>query len=159
MDELRDIKPLVPLSEPLPWWLWAVLGVVVLAAAFVVLRKWRKKPAAPVVLSETDAARLALSAIRGMRPRDQAAAERIQSHIALVLRRWIEAQHAVHATDMTTEELTAEPALRRALGDAGRDSAIALLTFADQVRFAGVSAPADEHTASIERAYALVVRP
>lgn len=159
MDELRDIKPLVPLSEPLPWWLWAALGAMVLVALLVLLRRWRKKPLAPAMISEAEAARLALAAIRGMRPRDQAAAERIQSHIALVLRRWIEARHAVNATDMTTEELTAEPGLRRVLGDAGRDEAIALLSFADKVRFAGVTAPADDHVASIERAYALVARP
>jgi hypothetical protein len=158
MDELRDIKPLVPLSEPLPGWLWLLAALVVVVAMMFTWRKLRRKKAAPVIVSDAEAARLAFAASRGTRPRDLAGAERLQSHIAAVLRRWVEARFDVHATEMTTEELTAEPRLVKALGEDGRSTLVALLAFADAVRFAGRPASADEHAESIERARALVNR-
>ena len=158
MDELRDIKPLVPLSEPLPWWLWLVAASLLLAAAAFTWRKLRRRSAAPAVVSDAEAARLALGAIRGTRPRDQAGAERLQSHLAVVLRRWLEARFEVHATEMTTEELTAEPTLVDLLGEDGRATLVTLLAFADAVRFAGRPASPEEHAESIERAWTLVNR-
>ncbi|MEZ0310287.1 MAG: hypothetical protein ACAI38_00840 [Myxococcota bacterium] len=158
MDELRDIKPLVPLSEPWPWWLWLLAALVLVGAVMLVWRKLRRKERAPAAVNDAEAARLALAAIRGTRPRDQAGAERLQSHIAVVLRRWIEASFDVHATEMTTEELTAEPRLLKALGEEGRSNLVALLAFADAVRFASRPASPDEHAESVERAWALVDR-
>ncbi len=158
MDELRDIKPLVALSEPLPWWLWLMVAAVVLAVAVAAWRKLRRKKTARAPVSEAEAARLALAAIRGTRPRDQASAERLQSHVAVVLRRWVEACSDVHATEMTTEELTAEPGLAELLGEDGREALVSLLAFADAVRFAGRPASPDEHAESVERAWTLIDR-
>ena len=158
MEELRDIKPLVPLSTPLPTWFWALVGLALLAALLVAWRRARTKRVPRAVVSDADTARLAIAAIRGARPSDQAAAERLQSHVALVMRRWIEAHSDVQATEMTTEELTAEPRLAAILGDDGRSMLLELLALADAVRFARRAVSPDEHAASVERAWTLVNR-
>lgn len=156
MDELRDIKPLVPLSDPVPAWIWALVALVASSLLVLLWRRTRRKTVDPLLLSEAEAARRALEAVRGFRPRDRISAERLQSHIAIVLRRWLEARSEVHATDMTTEELEADPRLAKVLGNEGRATLVAILTFADAVRFAGRSATEDEHRESVERASALV---
>lgn len=159
MDELRDIKPIVPLSWTMPWWAWAAAACVALLVLAVVW--WRRRKSRPLpapVRSPADAAKLALEAVRGMAPRDRIAAERLQSHVAAVLRYWLTYARGLHATDLTTEELRADARLTHALGDDGREVMLELLAFADTVRFAGQEAEATVHTRCVERAYLLVTR-
>jgi hypothetical protein len=160
MDELRDIKPLVPLSLAIPWWVWGLVGVglAAVAALLLVWQRRKRRAVTPTIASPAEAARLALEAVRGLAPATQAGAEQLQGHVAAVLRLWLTGVKDLHATDLTTEELAADERVESRLGDDGRDLLIDLLAFADKVRFAGLAAPASEHSARVERAYRLITR-
>lgn len=156
MDELHDIKPVIDYAPGVPWWVYALAAVAIGIFAVWFLLRHKKKPT-PVV-DPNRMTLLSLEALRGVSPRDRVSAERLQTQLSMVLRRWVEVRWGIRATDMTTEEIAAHVEMRSALGVDRAAVLVDLLAFADRVRFAGVEATGPEHMVSVERAQALVAQ-
>lgn len=147
MDELHDIKPLEPIFS-LPWWAWVLAAILVVkVAVLVALLRRRKRPAPPIPTIEL----LRRQAAQLSAPADEAAALVFQTRIAGLLRGWIEERFGIAATDMTSEELTRDLALGRALGAELRGELLTLLALADETRFARARIDLARHADALER--------
>lgn len=109
MEDIRDIKGLVPIPIN-PWW-WAVLlGVLALAAiAFWLWKRRQPKVVTPVVapLTPYEIAMQALQRLREENP----AVEAFYTRLSDIVRQYIEARFGLRAPERTTEEFLAEAAL------------------------------------------------
>jgi hypothetical protein len=158
---LRDIKDLAPLPHRSRLWLWLLLGAAALAATFFLVRRLRRKPARPVAVLEEpvavpdhrspyERAVERLAAIERARLPEQGD---VAGHFELVtdtLRRYLEESRAAPALELTTSELALALPPMLAAGRL-RESAVALLSEADLVKFARLR-PSSEAAARLLRA-------
>ncbi|MBC7793045.1 MAG: DUF4381 family protein [Clostridia bacterium] len=152
MDELHDIKPLEPIFA-MPWWGWALVTVLVVKVAVLIALLRRRRKAEPV-LTPMQRIRRELDGMTA--PADKPSASQFQTRLAGLLRGWIEARFELPATDMTTEELTRDLGLSRALGAELRGELLSLLTLADETRFARLDVTLQRHAEAIIRARRIV---
>ncbi len=109
MDDIRDIKGLVPVPHN-GWWLWALLAVVALIALALWLRSRRKPVAATVPVMPRSPYDIALAALQQLR-QDNPPAEEFYTRLSDIVRRYVEGQFGLHAPERTTEEFLAEASL------------------------------------------------
>jgi hypothetical protein len=109
MEDIRDIKGLVPVPHSW-WWLLIPLALVVIAVAIWLWRRGRKPIlAAPVVrvLTPLEAALAALQQLR----QDAPPAEEFYTRLSDIIRHYIENRFGLRAPERTTEEFLAEATL------------------------------------------------
>ena len=109
MEDIRDIKGLVPVPHSW-WWLWVLLAVVLVGAVAWWFWKRRKPKATgetPVPLSAFE---IALAALQRLR-QDSPAVEQFYTRLSDIVRQYIEGQFGLHAPERTTEEFLAEASL------------------------------------------------
>lgn len=106
-NDIRDIRPPVPLPNPWVWLLWLLAAAVLAAAALVLWRRWRHRRAAELVVPPE--------------PPHVRARRRLHDALALLhdprafcfavsdaLRWYLEERFAFHAPERTTEEFLVE---------------------------------------------------
>src|SRR5437879_4001819 len=108
MEDIRDIKGLVPVPHPW-WWLWLILALV---AVVVVVWLWKRRK--PATAGETPVPRspfeIALAALQKLRL-DNPPVEEFYTRLSDILRQYIEGQFGLRAPERTTEEFLAEATL------------------------------------------------
>jgi hypothetical protein len=134
MEDIRDIKGLVPLPHGL-WWLGLLLAVA--AAAAVAFWLWkRRKPATPgairVPLTPFEVAARALRQLREENP----PVDEFYTRLSDIVRRYLEGQLGLRAPERTTEEFLYETSRDHALSSEHRDLLAAFLQESDLVKFA-----------------------
>ena len=104
--DIRDIKPPVEIPDPLLW-LWVVLGMLAVVAAFVVWRRMRRKQelvmAVPMVPPHIRAKQRLAEALRLISDPNQFCTE-----VSNTLRLYLEERFELHAPERTTEEFLVE---------------------------------------------------
>jgi len=134
MDDIHDIKGLVPLPHNW-WWLWLLLALGAAAAAAFWLWKRRNPPAtgeALVSLSPFEIAMRALQQLREMNP----PVEEFYTRLSDIVRRYLEDQMGLRAPERTTEEFLSEMSRDHALSSEHRELLRAFLQESDLVKFA-----------------------
>lgn len=156
-DDIRDIKPLQPPPETVPWrWIAGAAGALLLAAlGWWWWRRRSQRPAAPPVPPH-EVAFQALDELRGSDFDDPEAVRRFHFAISEVVRVYIEGRWGLNATDLTSEEIIAR--LSQLSGLAG-EQAVSLRRFlldTDQVKFADHEPTREEIHQTYERALGFV---
>jgi hypothetical protein len=156
-DDIRDIKPLQPPPEAVPWhWIALAAGALLLAAlAWWWWRRRSRRPAAPPAPPH-EVAFEALDRLRGTDFEDPEAVRRFHFAISEVVRVYIEGRWGLNATDLTSEEIIAH--LSQLSGLAG-EQAVSLRRFlldTDQVKFADHEPSREEVHQTYERALGFV---
>jgi hypothetical protein len=107
MEDIRDIKGLVPVPHAW-WWLWVLLVLLIV----IVICFWRRKK--PAITGETpvplSAFEIALAAIQKLRS-ESPPVEVFYTRLSDIVRRFIEGQFGLRAPERTTEEFLAEASL------------------------------------------------
>ena len=134
--DIRGLKPLVEVRRGPPWlWIGAALAALALAAAALVYRARRPKPAAPPIPPHVLAFG-ELDSLRGTDFDDPEAVRRFHFRISEVIRAYVEGRWGLNATDLTTEEILPELAgLDGLAADEGARLA-GFLRATDRVKFA-----------------------
>ena len=109
MEDIRDIKGLVPIPN---WmWLWIVAAVVLVVGIVAILLWKRKKTVAQVpVVPPLTPVQLALAALERLRT-ETVPVEVFYTRLSDIVRQYIEGQFGLKAPERTTEEFLAEAAL------------------------------------------------
>jgi hypothetical protein len=133
MEDIHDIKGLVPLPHNL-WWLWLLL---ILTAAAVVLWLWKRRrrlteieTAAPLSAYE-----LAIRSLHQLRE-DNPPVEEFYTRLSDIVRRYLEGQFGSRAPERTTEEFLCEMSRDHALSTEHQELLGAFLQESDLVKFA-----------------------
>ena len=109
MEDIRDIKGMVP--EPHEWWwLWLLLVVAIgLSVAFWLWKRRKPKTTGetPVPLSAVE---IALAALQQLR-QDAPPVEEFYTRLSDIVRQYIEGRFGLRAPERTTEEFLAEATL------------------------------------------------
>ena len=134
-NDIRDIKPLMAISNP--WlWIWLALGlIVVVAAAVYVIRRIRQSA------QTANAVPLEPAHVRARRKLEAALALLAQpkefvTTVSDTLRFYIEESFALRAPERTTEEFLNELTDTSVLTDAQKSSLAGFLQQCDLVKFA-----------------------
>jgi hypothetical protein len=108
MEDIRDIKGVVPVPHGW-WWLWIGLLMVL---ALVATWRWRRRK--PTIAHETVALptpyEIAMRALQQLRA-ENAPVEVFYTRLSDIVRRYIEGQFGLRAPERTTEEFLAEATL------------------------------------------------
>ncbi len=135
MEDIRDIKGLVPLPHSW-WWLGALLGVVVIGAIAVWLWKQKRTTTAPnavgAPLSPFD---IAVAALRRLREQDPPV-EEFYTRLSDIVRQYLEGQFGLRAPKRTTEEFLYEMSRDHALSPEHKNLLGTFLQESDLVKFA-----------------------
>lgn len=109
MDDIRDIKGLVPVPHDW-WWLWLLLALV--AGAVVAFWLWkRRKPVATIeTVAPPSPYEIAIRALQRLRA-DNPPVEEFYTRLSAIVRQYIEGQFGLRAPERTTEEFLAEASL------------------------------------------------
>lgn len=137
------------------WGLCAVGAAALVLALLPLFRRVRRAVRARA-LSPEARARLELDRLLAEGLLAQGKVKRFYFGLTGVVRRYFERACALRATRQTTEEFLAGLAADPRFGQAERDALSDFLAVADRVKFAGVSASAEEATASAASARALI---
>lgn len=106
MEDIRDIKGLVPVPHH---WSWLLLAIPVIAILWWLWR--RKKPtAATERVAPPTAFEIALAALARLRE-ENPPTELFYTRLSDIIRQYIEGQFGLRAPERTTEEFLAEAAL------------------------------------------------
>jgi hypothetical protein len=123
---IRDIKGLERVGTPSLFWLWLVLAFGAVAAAIVLIRRFRKKKtfSAPVVPPKPPYEE-AIEALRLLEAKQYIVKGMIREYVfelSDIIKRYIERRFGTNAAEFTTEEMLdwirispLDPAMRRAL--------------------------------------------
>jgi len=152
MEDIHDIKGLVPLPHNL-WWLWAPLVIAVVAV--VVFWLWhRRRPGARVaVIPPPSAYEVAIRSLQQLREADLPV-EEFYTRLSDIVRHYLEGQLGLRAPERTTEEFLYEASRDRTLSTEHRELLGAFLQESDLVKFARFRPGADDR----ERAFAAAER-
>jgi hypothetical protein len=133
MEDIRDIKGLVPLPHGW-WWLWLLLGFV---AAVVAVWLWkRNRPSAPAaVVPPLTPYELAIRELQRLRE-ENPPVEEFYTRLSDIVRRYLEGQMGLRAPERTTEEFLFEVSRDHSLSAEHRELLGAFLQEADLVKFA-----------------------
>jgi hypothetical protein len=137
-----------PFPAPRRWPLWALLVALLVLPAIVLWQRRRARPQ-PVATAASGSdthgrARQRLERLRAWLPRTRAEIRAYHVEVADLVR-WLLAERlALHAPELTTEELLVARPTIEALLPAQRATLSALLTFCDRVKFAGHAPTASE---------------
>jgi len=135
MEDIRDIKGLVPLPHG-SWWLWILVAVVIAGTLAFWLWKRRRPTIAPnafgAPLSAYEMAMRALQRLRDENP----AVEEFYTRLSDIVRRYLENEFGLRAPERTTEEFLYEMSRDSALTLEHKQLLGAFLQEADLVKFA-----------------------
>jgi hypothetical protein len=134
MEDIHDIKGLVPVPHGL-WWLWVLLGLVVLGGIAVWLWKRREPAAATETVAPLSAYKVAVRELQRLRE-DNPPVEEFYTRLSDIVRRYLEGQFRLRAPERTTEEFLYEVAQDNALAQEHKDLLGAFLQESDLVKFA-----------------------
>jgi hypothetical protein len=109
MEDIRDIKGLVPVPHSW-WWLWVLVALILVAIAIWLWK--RKKPAAltTIAMPPLTPIEIALAALQKLRS-ENPLVEEFYTRLSGIVRQFVEGQFGLHAPERTTEEFLAEAAL------------------------------------------------
>jgi hypothetical protein len=134
MEDIRDIKGLVPLPHGW-WWLWAPLAIAAVGAiAFWLWRRHRPTIETEMV-APLSAYEAAMQALRRLRE-DNPPVEEFYTRISDIVRRYLEGQFGLRAPERTTEEFLYEVARDNALTEEHKRLLCGFLQESDLVKFA-----------------------
>lgn len=110
MEDIRDIKGLVPV--PHDWtWLWiALAGLAILAIGYWFFKRREKPVAVPPIIPVLSPLEAALAALQQLR-QDNPPVEIFYTRLSDIVRQFIEGQFGLRAPERTTEEFLAEATL------------------------------------------------
>ena len=150
MEDIHDIKGLVPLPHDL-WWLWLLL--LAIAAAAVAFWMWkRRRPASPAVavapLTPYEVAIRALQRLREENP----PVEEFYTRLSDIVRCYLEDQLGLRAPERTTEEFLYEASRDHALSAEHKELLAAFLQESDLVKFARFRPGADDMNRAFDAA-------
>lgn len=134
MEDIRDIKGLVPV--PPNWW-WLGLGLFIVVVVGLAFWLWKRKQPTPATEpvgppSPHEAAIRALQQLREENP----PVEEFYMRLSDIVRRYLEDQLGLRAPERTTEEFLYEVARDHALSAEHRELLGAFLQESDLVKFA-----------------------
>lgn len=134
MQDIHDIKGLVPLPHDLWWLLLLLILVMVVAAAFWIWK--RREPAAwtPAVPPPTPY-EIAIRALQQLLE-ENPPVEEFYTRLSDIVRHYLEGQLGLRAPERTTEEFLYEMSQDRALSAEHKDLLGAFLQESDLVKFA-----------------------
>jgi hypothetical protein len=144
--EQAELQPLKPIFEfAMNWWMWILIGAILIAAGIYIYRRWKKRPVPEIVtpvvverapfVSPLDVLRTQLEDLKRRDLIHQQDIKTYYSDLGDILRRYIEDAHGIPALESTTGEL------RTAFKNRGLHSelaqpCLAILEEADMVKFA-----------------------
>lgn len=151
MDWLRD---------NLLWVIAAVAALLLLAVTWLVLKKRKKKPVAPLVevTPEIPAHELALGKLQALRDRklwQQGEVKAYYSELSDILRDFLERRYRLPAMEQTTDEISGALAATD-IPEQQKDRLRQVLTLADLVKFARAHPLHADNELSMEQAIAFV---
>ena len=132
MEDIRDIKGLVPL--PHNWW-WLCLLLILAAALAYWLWKRRQSTDATPALPPLTPYELAIRALQQLRE-DNPPAEEFYTRLSDIVRHYLEGRFRLHAPEQTTEEFLYEVSENNVLTREHKDLLGAFLQESDLVKFA-----------------------
>lgn len=133
MEDIHDIKGLVPLPHNL-WWLWLLLLVT---AAAVVCWLWKRRRSASAIerVAPLSAYEMAIRSLQRLRE-DNPPVEEFYTRLSDIVRRYLEGQLGLRAPECTTEEFLYEMSRDQALSTEHKALLAAFLQESDLVKFA-----------------------
>ena len=142
MEDIHDIKGLVPLPYNL-WWLWVLLLIAVAAAVVIWLWK-RRRPASPVAaIPPPTPYEVAIRALQRLRE-ENPPVEEFYTRLSDIVRQYLEGQLGLRAPERTTEEFLYEASRDHALSAEHKELLGAFLQESDLVKFARFRPGADD---------------
>jgi hypothetical protein len=133
MEDIHDIKGLVPLPHNL-WWLWLLLLVTAVAVGLW-LWKQRRRLTAIEIVAPLSAYELAIHSLQQLRE-DNPPVEEYYTRLSDIVRHYLEGQLGLRAPERTTEEFLYEMSHDRALSTEHKELLGAFLQESDLVKFA-----------------------
>src|ERR1035438_8212912 len=106
MEDIRDIKGLVPLPHNW-WWLWLLLGLAAILALAYWLWKRRQPTDATNALPPPTPYELAIRALQQLRE-ENPPVEEFYTRLSDIVRRYLEGRFYLRAPERTTEEFLYE---------------------------------------------------
>lgn len=157
MDDIRDIKGLVPLPMS-KWWLWLLLAVVIAAllAWFIGwLRKRRQARAVPPALPRLSPYELAVRSLQQLiaeKLHERGLADEFYTKLSQIVRVYLEGRFALRAPELTTEEFLREVSRDDTLTQGHKDLLAAFLQESDLVKFAKLQPSSSDMRRALEAA-------
>jgi hypothetical protein len=106
MADIHDIKPILKIAADWHWLIWAVGGLLLLIAAWMIWQHWRQRPrhpeTAPAPPSPDAEAHLQLDRLAAAGTAD---GKQFYFQLSAILRHYVERRFAFPAAEMTIEEL------------------------------------------------------
>jgi hypothetical protein len=137
--ELKPLRPALPETltpRARKWWPVPV-ALLLVVAAFVVVRRWRRAAARRVRISAFDVAMQKLAALESRGLPEGAEADSWYVDLSAIVRRYVEDRFAIRAPELTTEEFFREARRSLELRGEQRDLLGNFLMLCDRVKFAG----------------------
>lgn len=156
IQDIYDVPPAPPIveqSKPIPWWVWAIGGALIigiLALVYFLTRKKKQLPILPGLSKELLPHEKVLEQLAELgRKKQWMQGELKEYHFALteILRAWIVERYLIHAREMTTGEIIQTLHSHRADASAMMQLGRVLRT-ADLVKF-GKSIPPPEENENV----------
>ncbi len=152
---IEDIEGVVEMPKtPSYWWLWtlAALGVAVVPATWLLLRRRRAKQLVRIFRPAHELAYARLRALVAENLVEQGKIQEFYERISGILRHYIEDRFDLHAPERTTEEFLEELRYAQTLAPADKSVLEEFLTHCDLVKFA----KHDPTTEQVQRTFDLV---
>jgi hypothetical protein len=134
MEDIRDIKGLVPVPHSL-WWLWVLLVVVAAIAVAFWLWKRRRPASLMATVPPPTPYETAIRELQRLRA-DNPPVEEFYTRLSNIVRRYLEGQFGLRAPERTTEEFLYEVSRDHSLSTEHRELLGAFLQESDLVKFA-----------------------
>ena len=150
MEDIHDIKGLVPVPHGL-WWLWVLLVVVVAAAAAFWLWKRRRQFSPRAAVPPPTPYEIAIRELQRLRA-GNLPVEEFYTRLSDIVRRYLEGQFGLHAPERTTEEFLYEVSRDHSLSIEHRELLSAFLQESDLVKFARFRPGAEDVTRAFDAA-------
>jgi hypothetical protein len=149
MEDIHDIKGLVPVPHSL-WWLWVLLVVAAAATAFWLWK--RRRPSSPIAaVPPPTPYETAIRELQRLRA-DDPPVEEFYTRLSGIVRRYLEGQLGLRAPERTTEEFLYEVSRDHSLSTEHRELLGAFLQESDLVKFARFRPGAEDMTRAFDAA-------
>jgi hypothetical protein len=150
MEDIHDIKGLVPLPYNL-WWLWVLLLMAVAAAVVFWLWKRRRPASAITAIPPPTPYEVAIRALQRLRE-ENPPVEEFYTRLSDIVRQYLEGQLGLRAPERTTEEFLFEASRDHALSTEHKELLGAFLQESDLVKFARFRPGADDRQRAFDAA-------
>jgi hypothetical protein len=134
MEDIHDIKGLVPLPHGM-WWVWLVLALVAVVVAFWLWKRRQQPGVSAFVRPPLTPYEVAIRELRRLRE-ENPPVEEFYTRLSDIVRQYLEGQMELRAPERTTEEFLFEVSRDHSLSAEHRELLGAFLQEADLVKFA-----------------------